>query len=450
MYRNIIIVGLGKSGFSVLDFFSDRALKEDINITVFDLSKNEDKAFADRIAGYKNVVFHLGENPAGTEEADLVVMSPGISLDTDFVKKFRERDIEITGDIELAYRFGQGMFIGITGTNGKTTTTTLTGDIFSAHSKKTYVVGNIGNPALTQSVKAQEDSFLITELSSFQLESIKSFRPHVAAILNISPDHLNRHKTMDNYIAAKFRIFENQTDEDYLILNYDDPRLRLDQKDIKPEIVFFSLDKQLDSGVFIENEHIVSSFNSQKEHIMEVSEIKLAGKHNLENILAATAISVCCGIEAEIIKNAVKAFNGVEHRLENVRTVNDILYINDSKATNPNSAIKAVEAVRSPIVLIAGGMDKGSDFSEFIGILKQKVSQLILLGETKHIIKKQAELSGFHDVVLVDSMEQAVIQANKIARPHDTVLLSPACASWDMYDNFEKRGMDFKYWVNLL
>ena len=450
MYRNIIIVGLGKSGFSVLDFFSGRALKEEINITVFDISKNEDQAFIEKIAGYKNAVFHLGENPTGMEEADLVVMSPGISLDTDFVKKFRERDIEITGDIELSYRFGHGMFIGITGTNGKTTTTTLTGEIFSGYSNNTYIVGNIGNPALDQSITAQEDSFLITELSSFQLESIKAFRPHVAAILNISPDHLNRHKTMENYMAAKFRIYENQTEEDYLILNYDDPQLRFAQKDIKPHIVFFSADKQLDSGIFIENEHIVASFNSEKEPIMEVAEIKLAGRHNLENILAATAISVCCGIEADIIRNAVKEFNGVEHRLENVRVINDILYINDSKATNPNSAIKAVEAVKAPIILIAGGMDKGADFSEFIEILKEKVFQLILLGETKHMMKRQAELAGFSNVILVDNMKDAVIQANKTARPHDTVLLSPACASWDMYDNFEKRGMDFKYWVNLL
>lgn len=450
MYKDIIIVGLGKSGFSVLDFFSDLALKENININVYDLCKTHDKDFDDKIANYKNSVFHFGENPSGTEKADLVVMSPGISLDNDFVKKFIKRNIEVTGDIELSYKYGHGMFIGITGTNGKTTTTTLTGEIFSSSFKNTYIVGNIGNPALNQSINAPDDSYLITELSSFQLESIKTFRPHIAAILNITPDHLNRHITMDNYINAKFRIFENQTDEDYLILNYDDAELRFKQADIKPKIVFFSINEILDEGIYIEDGQIISSFNSKKQSIMNISEIRLAGKHNLENILAACAISVCCNIDTEMIRKSVKAFNGVEHRLENIRTVKDTLYINDSKATNPSSAIKAVEAVKSPVILIAGGMDKGSDFEGFIETIKEKVSQLILLGETKYKIKNQAELAGFSNITLVDNMQQAVMQAYKIAEPYDTVLLSPACASWDMYDNFEKRGMDFKYWVNLL
>ncbi|MBP9500195.1 MAG: UDP-N-acetylmuramoyl-L-alanine--D-glutamate ligase [Acetoanaerobium sp.] len=440
MKNNIIIVGLGKTGFCVLDYF----INQDVNIQVFDSKTDYDSDKIAKLSSNKNVIFNLGKNPTGDEEADMVVMSPGISLDLEFVKKFISRNIEVTGEIELSYRYGKGRFVGITGTNGKTTTTTLVGDIFKAYKSDTKVVGNIGYPALEQAVVSEADTFLITELSSFQLESIKTFRPYISAILNITEDHLNRHKTMSEYIKAKFRIFENQSSDEFLVLNYDDELLRLSQSEIKPKIVYFSRKEILKEGIFVENEQIVACIANTKEYIMDVKDILLLGQHNLENVLAAVSISVLAGIDKSIIKQEVMNFRGVEHRLELVRTYNDVNYINDSKATNPDSSIKALEAMNTPVVLIAGGMDKQSDYSSFIDSCIPKVKHLILLGETKDVIEKTAISKGLVNITKVEDMKQAVNVAFLNAKEGDTVLLSPACASWDMYESFEHRGKDFK------
>ena len=440
MKENIIIVGLGKSGFCVLNYF----LNKDVNIQVFDAKSDYDPLTINELSKNENVIFNLGKNPTGEEQADLVVMSPGISLDLDFVKKFKKRNIEITGEIELAYRYGKGKFIGITGTNGKTTTTTLVGKIFSAKFPDTKIVGNIGYPALEESVKADDNTFLITELSSYQLESINGFKTKISAILNITEDHLIRHKTMKAYSNAKFRIFENQEARDYLVLNYDDSMLRLNQEDVKPKIVYFSRKQILDEGVFVENEHIVACFNGEKEYIMNVNEISLLGSHNLENILASIAISLLCNINKDIIKKEIITFNGVEHRLEIVRTLKNVNFINDSKATNPDSSIKALEAMTTPVILIAGGMDKKSDYTSFIDSCIPKVKHLILLGETKDDIEEVAISKNLINITKVDNMKQAVEKAYSFANNGDTVLLSPACASWDMYRDFEHRGNDFK------
>lgn len=440
MKNNIIIVGLGKTGFCVLDYF----IKQDVNIQVFDSKTDYDSDKIAKLSSNKNVIFNLGKNPTGDEEADMVVMSPGISLDLEFVKKFISRNIEVTGEIELSYRYGKGRFVGITGTNGKTTTTTLVGDIFKAYKSDTKVVGNIGYPALEQAVVSDADTFLITELSSFQLESIKTFRPYISAILNITEDHLNRHKTMSEYMKAKFRIFENQSSDEFLVLNYDDELLRLSQSEIKPKIIYFSRKEILKEGIYVENEQIVACIGNTKEYIMDVKDILLLGQHNLENVLAAVSISVLAGIDKSIIKQEVMNFRGVEHRLELVRTYNDVNYINDSKATNPDSSIKALEAMNTPVILIAGGMDKQSDYSSFIDSCIPKVKHLILLGETKDVIEKTAISKGLVNITKVEDMKQAVDVAFLKAKEGDTVLLSPACASWDMYESFEHRGKDFK------
>lgn len=440
MKNNIIIVGLGKTGFCVLDYF----IKQDVNIQVFDSKTDYDSDKIAKLSSNKNVIFNLGKNPTGDEEADMVVMSPGISLDLEFVKKFISRNIEVTGEIELSYRYGKGRFVGITGTNGKTTTTTLVGDIFKAYKSDTKVVGNIGYPALEQAVVSDTDTFLITELSSFQLESIKTFRPYISAILNITEDHLNRHKTMSEYMKAKFRIFENQSSDEFLVLNYDDELLRLSQSEIKPKIIYFSRKEILKEGIYVENEQIVACIGNTKEYIMDVKDILLLGQHNLENVLAAVSIAVLAGIDKSIIKQEVMNFRGVEHRLELVRTYNDVNYINDSKATNPDSSIKALEAMNTPVILIAGGMDKQSDYSSFIDSCIPKVKHLILLGETKDVIEKTAISKGLVNITKVEDMKQAVDVAFLKAKEGDTVLLSPACASWDMYESFEHRGKDFK------
>lgn len=445
-YSNIVVVGLGKSGFSVVDFFS----KQDVKIKVFDSNSDHDEIKISKLKDMKNIELNLGKNPTGYEDADIVVMSPGIPLELDFVANFRSRGIEITGDIELAYRLGKGTYIGITGTNGKTTTTTLVGEICKNFQENTYVVGNIGTPVLDKAVMADEHTFMVTELSSFQLESIYDFRPHISALLNITEDHLNRHKTMESYIAAKFRIFENQKEDDFLVLNYDDKRLRLNQDNIAPKIIFFSRKEKVDYGVYVDGDYIVSNINGSESKILNLNLVKLLGNHNIENILAATAISILAGVDEKTIKDTIIDFNGVEHRLELVMDTGEVRYINDSKGTNPDSSIKALEAVPSPIILIAGGMDKKSDFTEFIDSFNGKVYHLILLGETKDIIENTAKLKGFDSITKVNSMEEAVKFAKTIARPKDTVLLSPACASWDMYSSYEERGWDFKNWVNTL
>ena len=320
----------------------------------------------------------------------------------------------------------------------------MVGDIFKAYKSDTKVVGNIGYPALEQAVVSDADTFLITELSSFQLESIKTFRPYISAILNITEDHLNRHKTMAEYMKAKFRIFENQSSDEFLVLNYDDELLRLSQSEIKPKIIYFSRKEILKEGIYVENEQIVACIGNTKEYIMDVKDILLLGQHNLENVLAAVSISVLAGIDKSIIKQEVMNFRGVEHRLELVRTYNDVNYINDSKATNPDSSIKALEAMNTPVILIAGGMDKQSDYSSFIDSCIPKVKHIILLGETKDVIEKTAISKSLVNITKVEDMKQAVDVAFLKAKEGDTVLLSPACASWDMYESFEHRGKDFK------
>ncbi len=446
MKKNIVIVGLGKTGFCVLDYFINR----DVNIQVFDSKKDYDAENIEKFSSNKNVSFNLGKNPTGDEEADMVVMSPGISLDLEFVKKFLARGIEVTGEIELSYRYGKGKFIGITGTNGKTTTTTLVGEIFKAYKSDTKVVGNIGYPALEQAIVSEQDTFLVTELSSFQLESIKEFRPCISAILNITEDHLIRHKTMKAYIEAKFRIFENQSSDEFLVLNYDDMYLRLNQSEIKPKIVYFSRKEILKEGIFVENGKIVACIDNIKEDIIDVKDILLLGNHNLENVLAAVSIAVLGGVDKAVIRQEVMNFKGVEHRLELVRTYNGVSYINDSKATNPDSSIKALEAMTTSVILIAGGMDKQSDYSEFIDVCVPKLKHLVLLGETKDDIEKVAISKGVVNITKVENMKQAVDTAFSKAKKGDTVLLSPACASWDMYESFEVRGRDFKNCVESL
>lgn len=441
--KNVVIVGLGKSGVSALNFFVQGGAK----VQAFDNKMSLDNDLCQR---FPSVRFYFGQNPTGEEEADIVVMSPGISLDLDFVKRFMQRDIEVTGDIEIAYRNAPARFIAITGTNGKTTSTTLTGEIFRSFYERVCVVGNIGHPILDELAFFDQNTYVIAELSSFQLESIRSYHPHIAAILNITPDHLNRHKTMENYIAAKFRVFENQTSEDFLVLNYDDEILRKTKANLSSQRIYFSRKISLTKGVFVCEDQIVSTLKGSLEQVMPIQEVGLIGNHNLENVLACIAIALLSGIDLLTIRSVVRNFRGVEHRIEYVCEKNNVIYLNDSKATNPDSAIKAVEAISEPIILIAGGLDKKADFTSLIHSFKNKVKHLILLGETKHIIEDQAKRMGFLAVSKVDTMNEAVRLAAKTASAGDTVLLSPACASWDMYDSYEVRGRDFKTHVNNL
>lgn len=444
--KKVLVVGMAKSGIPTVKALHKLGAK----ITINDIKSREElKEILTEIEMLCDD-FILGLHPNDIKKFDLIVLSPGVPTDLKFIKEAKIYDIPLIGELELAYRLSKGKYIAITGTNGKTTTTALTGEIFKKAGLETYVVGNIGLPAISKAFDTTDSSILVTEVSSFQLETIDKFKPKISAVLNITPDHLNRHKTMKNYIDAKARIFINQDEDDMVILNYDNIETRNLSKRANCKIVFFSRKEKLTNGVYVDNEYIVVALNGSKDYICKVKDIYMPGSHNLENALAAVAIAYNFGIKKEIIKDILKSFKGVEHRIEFVAEIDNIKFYNDSKGTNPDASIKAVEALNGPLLVIAGGMDKGSTFDKFIDSFNGKVKCLILLGETANKIKETAIRKNFHNVILVNNMEEAVNTAFAEAESNDTVLLSPACASWDMYKSFEYRGKHFKDCVNKL
>lgn len=437
---NILLVGLARTGISTIKKLKDLGA----NIIVNDIKKEKELVNILNDLDKIKIKYVLGKHIEDVKNIDLAIVSPGVPLELPFIQRLIDNNIEVIGEIELTYRLSNSVFVGITGTNGKTTTTTLVGEIFKTCKKKTFVVGNIGNPAIDTIGRSDEESVLVTELSSFQLESVKKFKTSVCAILNITPDHLNRHKTMENYIAAKCNIFKNQTNNDYTILNYDCSLTRELASKSKGKIIFFSRKVILSEGIYIDNDNIIIKNEKTNITLMNKNEIKIPGNHNLENSLAAIAIAFVSKLDMQVVKQILKSFGGVEHRLEFVREINGVKYINDSKGTNPDASMKAIESYNDPIVLIAGGMDKKSDFSEFIKALHGKVIKLILLGETADIIQKIATENGITNCTKVCNMKEAVNLAHKSSKSGYVVLLSPACASWDMYESFEVRGEDFK------
>ena len=445
--KKVLLVGLAKTGISTIKCLA----KYGADITVNDI-KTEDQ-LEEIIAEIKDIdgiKYILGHHPENISDIDMVVVSPGVPLDLPFIKKVIEENKELIGEVELAYELAnKPYFVGITGTNGKTTTTSLTGEIFEKAGKETYVVGNIGNPVIDAVQAANEGASFVTELSSFQLESIKDFRPSVSAVLNITEDHMNRHHTMENYIDAKARVFMNQDKENFCVLNYDDELTRALAEKCNANVVFFSRLEKLEKGVYVENGDIIIDIN-EKINLMKVCELSLPGGHNLENCMAAAAMAYVSGIDIEVIREVLKTFKAVEHRLEFVKEVEGVKYVNDSKGTNPDSTIKAVQAYENPIILIAGGYDKGSTYDELLEIAKKNIKTLVLLGQTADKIEEAARRIGFTDIHRVEDMKEAVKTCHDIAKEGDIVLLSPACASWGMYKNFEVRGKDFKDNVNSL
>ncbi|MBQ6630567.1 MAG: UDP-N-acetylmuramoyl-L-alanine--D-glutamate ligase [Romboutsia sp.] len=446
--KKVLLVGLAKTGISTIKHLN----KLGANVIVNDIKDEEKlKDILSELSDLNNVEYILGYHPENVDDIDMTVVSPGVPLDLPFILKLKSKNIEIIGEVELAYRLSQNpTFIGITGTNGKTTTTSLVGEIFKKANKDTYIVGNIGNPVIDTVGVANEDSVLVTELSSFQLESIDTFKPHVSAILNFTEDHLNRHHTMKAYMEAKARIFENQDSEDFCILNYDDKDVRNLSCNVKAKKIFFSRKECLNSGIYLDKEENIVINIDKEITLLNKDELSLPGNHNLENCMAAAAIAYVCNINIDTIREVLKTFAGVAHRQEFVRNLNGIMFVNDSKATNPDSSIKAVQSYNKPIVLIAGGMDKQSSFDEFLDAAKEHVYALVLLGETAQKIKECAQNKGFNNITVVKDMKEAVNTSYQIAKEGDVVLLSPACASWDMYKSFEVRGIDFKDNVNNL
>lgn len=446
--KNILLVGLAKTGVSTIKLLD----KLEANIIVNDI-KDEEKLqdILIELKDIKNATYILGYHPENVDHIDMAVVSPGVPLDLPFILKLKENNIEIIGEVELAYRLSKNpIFVGITGTNGKTTTTSLVGEIFKSDDKDTYIVGNIGNPVIDTVESTNENSYLITELSSFQLESIVDFKPRVASILNFSPDHLNRHHTMENYIEAKANIFKNQDENDFTILNYDDEDVKKLAAKCNSQVIFFSRKEKLDKGVYLDEDNNIVIDINEKIILINKKELSLPGNHNLENCMAAIAMAYVCNVNLETLKHVLKTFKAVEHRLEYVKTLNNIMFVNDSKGTNPDSTIKAITSYESPIILIAGGYNKESDFNELLEVGKEHIKGLVLMGETAPIIEECAKQKKYENIIRVSNMKDAVQASYNLAESGDVVLLSPACASWDMYKSFEVRGWDFKDNVNNL
>jgi len=400
---------------------------------------------------YKNVLIKNNidwEEEKHTEEkilnADMVMKSPGISDSVSIVQKIREKKIEIVSEIEFASRFSKAYTIGITGSNGKTTTTLLTHHLLKSAGLNVGLAGNIGKSYAEQVAKENYEGFVL-ELSSFQLDGIKNYAPHIAVITNITPDHLDRYNyNFKEYIKAKFRITENQKKNDYLIYDADDIEIQkwLDNNNTKAQLIGFSLTKEIKNGTYLNDKNIIMNFEQQKT-IMPIASIPLEGKHNLKNAMAATTIANILRVRKNTIRESLIHFHGVEHRMEKVLKIKNVQYINDSKATNVNSVFYALDSIKTPIVWIAGGQDKGNDYSELLPLVYQKVKAIICLG-----VDNQKLFDTFSDLIEIiietQDMDEAVRIADRIADPGETVLLSPACASFDLFENYEQRGNKFK------
>ncbi len=381
---------------------------------------------------------------------DYAVLSPGVPTDLAEVDRLKSAGVKILGEVELAYLFERGRVVAITGTNGKTTTTALTGEIMKTYYKEVFVVGNIGIPYTQMVSQTEKDSITVAEISSFQLETIQKFHPKVSAITNITPDHLNRHHTIENYAAAKFAVAKNQTGEDICILNYEDERLKDFGEKLSCKVIWFSSARRLSEGFFLSGDEIVFAQGGKEQVLLPVSELNIIGRHNYENAMTAAAAAVAMGVPLDCIRRALRTFKAVEHRIEFVIEKNGVKYYNDSKGTNPDASIQAVRAMNTKTFLIGGGYDKGSEYGAWIDAFEGKIKTLVLLGQTKEKIAKAARERGFLDIVMAEDMKDAVKFCAEHAKPGEAVLLSPACASWGMFKDYEERGRIFKELVRAL
>ncbi len=445
--KKVMVVGTGVSGIGAVDLLN----KVGADVILYDGNEAADvKAISGKLGSNKAqlVIGALSENLV--KEVQLLVISPGVPIDSDIVLTFKKAGVPVWGEIELAYNYEKGTVAAVTGTNGKTTTTALVGQIVKAYENETYVVGNIGNSYTKEVLKTSDKSYTVAEISSFQLESVYNFHPKVSAILNITPDHLNRHHTMEVYEQTKEMICANQTKADTCVLNYDDERLKAFGEKCSARVVWFSRAVKPSEGAYLDGDIIKYTDGENEQEMLNVHDMNLIGAHNYENVMAAIAITKALGIPDDIIVREVKAFKAVEHRIEYVATKNDVMYYNDSKGTNPEAAVKAIEAMTRPTILIGGGYDKGSEFDLYVKAFEGRVKLLVLIGQTSEKIKATAHKYGFDNVIMADSLKEVVDICAKEAKPGDAVLLSPACASWGMFDNYEQRGRMFKDYVNAL
>lgn len=439
--QNILVFGAGISGRAVAKVLQTLGAQ----VTLADGKKVE--KLTDELLSIKEqgIQLELGRQDINLlKEKTGVITSPGISIDHPLLQEAKNQGLLVMSEVEVAYRICKAPILAVTGTNGKTTTTTLLGEMCKMQGIPTVVGGNIGT-ALSEEVRhLDQQGIVVAEISSFQLEGCSQFKPKVAAILNITPDHLDRHKTMANYTAMKSRIFACQTSEDEAVLNADDPLVAALAPQVPGKVFWFSRLKQLERGMYLDGVNIVLRDGAKFEKVCTLEDIHLPGLHNVENVLAAAAIAYLAGIPLATILQVIRNFKGVEHRIEPVATINGVAYYNDSKATNPESSIKALESFSGHVILIAGGRDKNTDLTEFMKLVKEKVNQLILLGEAAERFKAAAEQQGVQTIETVNSLAEAVALAHKIAQKEHIVLLSPACASYDMFRSYEERGKVFK------
>lgn len=442
-----IVAGTGKSGISATKLLVNHGVK----VHLFDENKDRDiEAIKEKTGDSELVQIELGElGEDALSSSQLMVISPGIPVDAPFTDVVRNAGIPIWSEIELAYHYGKGKIAAITGTNGKTTTTALVGEIVKAHNAKTIVVGNIGIPYTELCDTTDDDSDTVAEISSFQLETVIDFHPNVSAILNLTPDHLNRHYTFENYGNVKFSITKNQTMDDVTVLNYDDEHTRAMGEKAKDHchVVYFSRLEKPVGGVYVEDGDIILEDGDKKINVLAIKDLKLMGAHNVENVLAAVGISYYMGVPVDVIRDVATSFKAVAHRIEYVDTVDGVAYYNDSKGTNPDAAIKGIQAMVAPTFLIGGGYDKGSEYDEWIEAFDGKVKWLVLIGQTAQKIADCAKRHGFNSIIFEENLQDAVAYCHENAVDGDAVLLSPACASWGQFDNYEQRGDMFKEYV---
>ncbi len=443
--KRVLVVGLGKSGVASSLFLQSRGAR----VTVSDEKSQEQLRTEIPALLDKGIVVETGKHGERTfRDQDLIVVSPGVPNNVPALANARKMGTPVIGEIELAAQFLQGQVIAITGSNGKTTTTTLTGEVIAAGGLQSLVGGNIGTPAITFVDQSSPETWVVLEISSFQLETIETFKPRIASILNITPDHLDRHGSMEAYIAAKARIFENQTEKDFAVLNMDDPTCVALGKNLKPQVYWFSRKAEVARGTFVRNGKILFRNANGERELLSVEDITLKGAHNLENVLAAAAMGTLAGVEPAKVRRAVKDFKAVEHRLEYTATIRGVQYFNDSKATNVDATIKALESFPGNIHLILGGKDKGSDYSVLNELLKARVTRVYTIGAAAQKIESQ--IAGATEITPAGTLDQAVRKASEYAQAGDIVLLAPACASFDQFQSYEQRGRVFKEVVHAL
>lgn len=446
--KKVLVFGAGISGIGAAKLLLEAAAE----VILYDgneaLKESEVRAKLPESEKLSVVLGELSDDLLNS--LDLAVLSPGVPTDLPVVLRIKEKGIRIWGEVELAWSCSKGDVLAITGTNGKTTTTSLLGEIMKAWKEEVYVVGNIGTPYTGEAPKMTDQAVTVAEISSFQLETIDTFAPKVTAILNITPDHLNRHHTMEEYIRVKELITKNQSSEETCVLNYEDELLREFGTTVQTNVIYFSSERTLQRGLYLKNSSICWNDGEEETVICQTGELNILGKHNYENVMAAAGMALAYGVPLEVIRQTVCRFQAVEHRIEYVTEKHGVVYYNDSKGTNPDAAIKGIQAMDRPTLLIGGGYDKESAYEEWIQSFDGKVKYLVLIGQTREKIASAARACGFDSIVLADTLEEAVQFCAEHAVSGDAVLLSPACASWGMFPNYEVRGRRFKELVNQL